>query len=131
MKTKSTSDKWKALAAKRRWSEDEARSVVDAWRSSGQRVQTFAREQGVSAWRLRYWAPRFSPTSRTKKAPSSSRSATEVKFVPAVLTGTAVGERAAVVIRLPDGIAVELHDAEHACAHQIGQVVACLRGARS
>jgi hypothetical protein len=132
MKTKNANDKWNALAAKRRWSEAEARSVVEAWRASGQRVQTFAREHGLGAWRLRYWAPRVEGTSRMKKAAATkSRSSTQVKFVPAVLTGVAIGERAAVVIRLPDGIAVELHDAERARAEDVGQMVACLRGARS
>lgn len=129
MKTKSTNDKLKRLAAKRRWSEDEARSVVDAWRSSGQRVQTFAREHGLGPWRLRYWAPLLSAAPRPKMTQSSPPSSTQVKFVPAVLTGAATGERPTVVVRLPDGIAVELHDAESARAHDVGQLVACLRGA--
>jgi hypothetical protein len=54
-----------------------------------------------------------------------------VRFVPAVLSGTAYGNRPAVVIRLPDGIAVELHDAEHAGALEVGQLVAQLRGVAS
>lgn len=41
------SDEWKPLAAKQRSSEEEARSVVEAWRASRQRVQTFAREHGL------------------------------------------------------------------------------------
>lgn len=131
MKSKSTNDSWKRWVAKRRWSEAEARSVVEAWRASGQRVQTFAREYGFGAWRLRYWAPRLPADSPMSKTPGSSRSSTQVKFVPAVLTGTTTGERAAVVIRLPDGIAVELHDVGHAGARDVGEMVACLRGVGS
>lgn len=54
-----------------------------------------------------------------------------MKLVPAVLTGSAVGDRPAVVIRLPDGIVVELHATKHTRAHDVGQRVACLRGAGS
>ncbi|MBL4683069.1 MAG: hypothetical protein JKY37_00655 [Nannocystaceae bacterium] len=128
MTTKSRKKQWAALAGKRRWSEAEARSVVEAWRASGQRAQTFAREHGLGAWKLRYWAPLIEATSRTKKTASSSRLSTPIEFVPAILTGAVSGERAAVVIRLPDGIAVEIHDAEHARPDDVGRMVASLRG---
>jgi hypothetical protein len=130
-KTKSAKDNWKRFATKRRWSEAEARAVVDAWRASGQRVQKFAREQGVGAWRLRYWVPRLDPRVTARTTSRQSSTTAEVRFVPAVLSGTASGNRPAVVIRLPDGIAVELHDAEHAGALEVGQLVAQLRGVAS
>lgn len=102
--------------------------MVEAWRASGQRVQTFAREQGVGAWRLRYWAPRLEAKPKSRK---TSKSASELRLVPAVITGEGTGLRPSVVVRLPDGIVVELHDTAHAGAQDIGELVARLRGAAS
>jgi hypothetical protein len=133
-KSKNAKKQWKRLADKRRWSKAEAREVVAAWQMSGQRVQTFAREQGLPVWRLRYWAPLLdmaSESRRSSKARATSKPRPELRFVPAVITGEGYGLGPAVVIRLPDGIAVELHAAHRTGAHEIGELVARLRGAAS
>jgi hypothetical protein len=133
-KSKNAKNQWKRLADKRRWSEAEAREVVEAWRTSGQRVQTFAREQGLPVWRLRYWAPRVvtpAGSRKSSKAKATSKPRPELRFVPAVITGEGYGLGPAVVIRLPDGIAVEVHAAERTGAQEIGELVARLRGAAS
>jgi len=130
-KSKNSKVKWNSLGKKRRWSEAEAREVVDAWRASGQRVQTFAREHGLGAWRLRYWLPRLDTGVDPRKGKVESKSTEEVRLVPAVLTGASYGNRPSVVIRLPDGIEVELHDAERVGARDVGQLVAQLRGVGS
>lgn len=127
-RTKSSKKQWKRLAGKRRWTEAEARAVVDAWRASGQRVQTFARERGVGAWRLRYWAPRLSAGTKSSTSKPASKSTAQLRLVPALITGAGYDSRPAVVIRLPDGIAVELHHAEYTGAEGIGELVALLRG---
>ena len=130
-KTKLSKKQWKRLADKGRWSEADAHAVVAAWRTSGQRVQAFAREHGVGAWRLRYWAPRLEAVAKPSRSPTDSRSLTQLRLVPAVITGTDSGRGPAVVIRLPDGIAVELHGGEHTGAEGIGELVARLRGPAS
>ena len=61
------------------------------------------------------------------KAPSKSFGGAPVKSVPAMLTAVAIVEQPTVAVRLPDGIAVELHNAEHARPDDVGQRVACLR----
>ena len=130
-KSKRAKKQWKRLAGKRRWTEAEARVVVDAWRASGQRVQTFAREHGVGAWRLRYWAPRLETGSGSRKSTPASKATAQLRLVPAVITGAGHDSRPAVVIRLSDGLAVELHGAEHTGVEGIGELVARLRGSAS
>lgn len=107
-----------------RWSESDARVAIDAWRSSGQRLQTFARERGIGAWKLRWWAQKL---GAAKGSPAKKRrSPDEIRFVPALVTSASMGEAVAVVVRLPDGIEVELRDAR-ASAEEVGRLVAVLR----
>jgi transposase-like protein len=47
--------KLKRIAAKKRWSEEDARVVLDAWRESGQSVAAFSRGIGVGPWKLWMW----------------------------------------------------------------------------
>lgn len=53
------------VVGKRRWSEQEARIVMSAWRGSGETMWAFAREKGLVAERLYRWARqlRGGPTS--------------------------------------------------------------------
>ena len=37
------------------WSEHEARSILSAWRKSGQLLERFAKERGLVPQRLRWW----------------------------------------------------------------------------
>lgn len=39
-----------------RWTTEQARDVLEQWRSSGKSAAMFAAKQGVSATRLSYWA---------------------------------------------------------------------------
>lgn len=38
-----------------RWTREQARKELDAWRSSGQSIEAFAKERHVAPYRLRYW----------------------------------------------------------------------------
>jgi hypothetical protein len=82
------------------WTEDDARLVLDEWRQSGQTIAAFARERHMSAPRLYWWR---------KRLPKDDVPAPVMSLVPAkVVTRT---KAAAVVIRLPSGIEIELGDA--------------------
>ena len=41
------------------WLESEARRVLDAWKRSGLRLQTFAKQRGLTPERLRRWRVKF------------------------------------------------------------------------
>lgn len=82
------------------WTEDDARVVLEEWRRSGTSIAVFARERGVSAPRLYWWRRRLSPDG-ARPSP--------VSLVPATIVSAVT--TAAVVIRLPNGIAVELASA--------------------
>lgn len=84
------------------WTEDDARIALEAWRRSGSSIAVFARERGVSAPRLYWWRRRLAPE---KAGPAT------VSLVPATIVSTAV-PGAAVVIRLPNAIAVEIASAD-------------------
>jgi hypothetical protein len=42
-----------------KWSEVEARGVLEAWRRSGLPLEKFARQRGFVAQRLRWWRDKF------------------------------------------------------------------------
>ena len=48
-----------------KWSEVEARGVLEAWRRSGLPLEHFARQRGFVAQRLRWWKSKF---ARAEKA---------------------------------------------------------------
>ena len=52
----------------RRWTEDEARAALEQLARTGERPETFARRQGISAQRLRYWRKRLANTVATTPA---------------------------------------------------------------
>jgi hypothetical protein len=45
--------------ARVKWSEVEARGVLEAWRRSGQSLESFAKQRGLVAQRLRWWKAKF------------------------------------------------------------------------
>lgn len=99
--------------------------MVQAWRDSGLPAETFAREHGVGAWRLRYWAPLLEEKARSE---SGAKDDEAMRFVPAIATAAS---GAAIVVRLPDGIEVELRDVAEVEPEEIGRLVAELRKAGS
>ena len=48
-----------------KWSEIEARGVLEAWRRSGMPLDAFARQRGFVSQRLRWWMAKF---ARAEKA---------------------------------------------------------------
>jgi len=79
------------------WTEDDARLVLDEWRRSGQTIAAFARDRDMSAPRLYWWRRRL---------PKAVAAAPAMSLVPAKIVTRS--EAAAVVIRLPSGVAIEI-----------------------
>lgn len=48
------------------WTEQQARKELDAWRSSGQSIDRYARERHVAGHRLRYWKARLEQSTAAK-----------------------------------------------------------------
>ena len=82
-----------------RWTEQEAREVLAAWKSSRLSMTAFARTHGLSGQRLSWWRKKLDD----EKAPAAE----EFRFAPVVLTG--VGTRPAAVVRV-GGVEVDVHD---------------------
>jgi hypothetical protein len=87
----------------RRWTEDDARAAVDAWKRSGLGAHRFARRHGITAQRLYWWRDRLAGQS-------------PVSLVPGEIIGVADDSKdghARVVIRLGEA-AVEITGASPA-----------------
>ena len=48
-----------------KWSDVEARGVLEAWRRSGLPLEKFARQRGFVAQRLRWWRHKFNRVEKT------------------------------------------------------------------
>lgn len=103
----------------KRWSAEDARAVLDAWRSSGQSITAYARAAGVSPDRLRRWSARLD-------APTESLGARASALVPLIVRPTP--HFAPVLIRLPGDMTLELADAASAPATWVIEVVTGLVG---
>jgi hypothetical protein len=123
-------DELKRIVGVERWSEREARVVVRAWGRSGRALGSFAREHGISAQRLSWWARRLKgaeDSRRAKEPKGRPRARAGLELVPAVVVGGDGVRDAMVVVRMPDGIEIELRDAERASATEVARLVAELR----
>lgn len=47
-----------------KWSEVEARGVIEAWRRSGLPLERFAKQRGIVAQRIRWWRTRLNRADR-------------------------------------------------------------------
>jgi len=94
--------KTKLPSQKRRWGEKEGRVVIDAWRVSGLTLAEFARQHGLHEVRVQRWRKRV---ERSEAKRASAGLVPAVVRMPGLVSGAAP-----VVLRLPDGVAVELWD---------------------
>jgi len=106
---------WRGVR-KARWSADDAREVLSAWRASGERLGAFARVHGLNPQRLYWWRERLGEWE--------ARAATGGCLVP-VVTGNAAG--APVRLHVPGGATVEI-DSEAVAAAWVARL---LRGLAS
>jgi hypothetical protein len=67
----------------KRWSEDHGYEVVRQWRGSGLPMSKFARAQGYSEQRVRYW--------REREAAARPSAATGARLLPGVVVGAQSG----------------------------------------
>lgn len=78
------------------WTDDDARTVLAAWRRTKQPLGTFARENGLVANRLYWWRKRL------KGEPTAA-----MEFVPAVIARDEDAE-VAIVVRIASHVTIEI-----------------------
>ena len=93
----------KSTAGKRSWKQwkpEQAREELEAWRSSGLTLATYAERRGVTTTRLSWWRERLGEPNEP---------ASEMRLVPAIVTSTPVSG-GAVTVRLPGDVTLEVAD---------------------
>jgi|WetSurMetagenome_2_1015567.scaffolds.fasta_scaffold904481_1 hypothetical protein len=105
----------------RRWSSDDARTVLAAWEVSGLTLTGFARQNGMNVQRLIWWRKRLGSDGHGCRE-MSSLPAAPVSFIPAVVERTRPAAMMAIVVRLPGGVEVEASGAESLPARWLAEV---------
>ena len=90
-----------------RWTTKDARRVLAACDGSGLSVAAFAREHGLKGQRLSWWRKRLGEWDGSLAAAG----APPVRFARAIVHESRVVNGGTIVIRLADGVAVEIADA--------------------
>lgn len=91
------------------WTDDDARTVLAAWRRTKQPLGTFARENGLVANRLYWWRKRLSEPARPVELEFVP--AVELEFVPAVITSDAGPEAPTILVRMASNVTIEIANA--------------------
>jgi transposase-like protein len=104
----------------RRWSQSDARVVLDALERSGEPVRMFARRHGLDAQRIYKWRTRLADESAV-----ASERADEIEFAPVVVTG--LGRASAPVIMRIGEIELEVVEPDRVDPAWLAQVLAAAR----
>jgi len=83
------------------WTDDDARTVLEEWRRSGDSIAAFARRHSVSAWRLYTWRKKLRMTAKPRAAPTMS-------LVPASIVAVS---GAMLTLRLPGEVSIDVANA--------------------
>jgi transposase-like protein len=83
------------------WTDDDARTVLEEWRRSGDSIAAFARSHGVSAWRLYSWRKKLRMTTKRRAEPTLS-------LVPASIVAVS---GATLTLRLPGDVSIDVANA--------------------
>jgi len=99
------------LCGKRQWSEEDGRTVVNAWETSGESVGSFARRCGLVPQRVHWWVNRM-----------GRRQATAPAFVPVTVRSTS----AAVTVVTGGGVRVDVTELDATSAAWVATLVRTL-----
>lgn len=76
------------MAHRGQWSEHEARGVLSAWQRSGQSLERFAKERGLTPQRVRWWKAKLEG-----KHPALVRSESGLALLPVQVTESGPSKR--------------------------------------
>ncbi len=86
----------------KQWKPEQARKELEAWRSSGLTLATYASRRGVTTTRLSWWRERLGEPNEP---------ASEMRLVPALVTSMPKpASCGAVTVRLPGDVTLEVSD---------------------
>lgn len=112
-------------APAKRWTEQDARRVLEEWEKSGETVAEFARLRGLVPQRLFWWRKRLERVASCESKPA---------FIPVTVRAAAEwreAERVAVVVTAGDGVRVEVREVDGATAAWVAALVLQLGERRS
>jgi transposase-like protein len=81
-----------------RWTDEDARAVLEGWRRSDETIAAFSRKDGLVAERLYWWRKRL-----TTRQAEPTRA-----LVPSLVAATIVPSTATVTIRVAGEVAIEV-----------------------
>jgi transposase-like protein len=105
-----------------RWSELDARIVLEAVERSGDTIHAFAREHGLPAHRLYWWRERLA--GAIDEDPGDLG---QLSFAPVVVTG--LGRAPAMLVRVGE-LELEIIEPQRVDPAWLAQVIAATKGAR-
>jgi hypothetical protein len=112
------------VTAQKRWTEKQARAVLEAWRRSGQSVAAFADAIGVVPQRLYWWKSRLGAGSTAPTfvpvVEKQSRSFAGAVTIPCPSPRSS----ATLVVVLTDGVRIEVHEVDASTAAWVAAVLA-------
>src|SRR4051812_45270677 len=83
-----------------KWSEVEARGVLEAWRRSGLPLHRYAQQRGFVPQRLHWWREKFAARERSERSERSSVLSPMAALLPVrVTSGPRRGEPVTVLLR--------------------------------
>ena len=84
------------------WTDDDARTLLEEWRRSGETIAAFARRRNVAAWRLYAWRTKLQMTAATPRV------APTLSLVPASIVAVS---GATLTLRLPGEVSIDVANA--------------------
>lgn len=101
-----------SLRGRQRWTEQQAREVLQVQSASGESPTTFCRRMGLAPQRLVWWRQRLANSTGLEQHPGGCQSAQQ--FVPVVVRPTQQGsdESALLRVRIGDHVVVEVRHAD-------------------
>ena len=117
-----TKSKLGRLRDARRWSEADARQVLDAVESSGRTIHSFACEHDLKAHRLYWWRERLAGSVREEPGGFE-----QLSFAPVMVTG--LGQTPAVIVRLGE-LEFEIITPPEVDPAWLAEVITALKGAQ-
>jgi transposase-like protein len=83
------------------WTDDDARTLLEEWRRSGESIAAFARRRSVSAWQLYAWRKKLRMTA-------TSRAEHTLSLVPASIVAVS---STTLTLRLPGVVSIDVTNA--------------------
>jgi transposase-like protein len=97
------------LRSSQRWTEEDARQVMAAWKRSGETVAAFARREGLCTQRVYWWRDRLGLNHDEVAIAQSATASLVPAFLPVTVRAPVrEGRSTAVTVVVGDGLRVEV-----------------------